>query len=354
MRKALIVILLCLMLPVCGSSYCYAQEKDWDKILDKYESLCESCLGLKMKAEAGEKVSRTAISSLFSSLSDLRAELRGGSGSMTDSQRRRFDRIKSRYASIFGVEESPAAEPDERPEEQAERPEVKLIERPEVRPTLPQPRRQKEIIEVKTEENEVFERPVLAPLPQPCGISALAITDHFPALIPASGSIQDAIVPGKRKLGGSVLAVMSVWPELSYGASFSLFEKGCGWGGYVKFHSNFKSDGHSYNCNSDGSWDGGKIWPSGKSSVSCLQASAGMRKNFSQWCGMVAGTGYGKKTLLWEDVDHSWAKVKDKSVSGILLECGPVAYIGPLEIQAVLSTISFRTVAIEFAIGFRF
>ena len=61
----MLIILLCLMLPVCGGSHCRAQEKDWDKILDKYESLCESCLGLKMKAESGEKVSRTALSSLF-------------------------------------------------------------------------------------------------------------------------------------------------------------------------------------------------------------------------------------------------------------------------------------------------
>ena len=337
----MLIILLCMMLPVCGGSHCCAQEKDWDKILDKYESLCESCLGLKMKAEAGEKVSRTALSSLFLSLSDLRAELRGGSGSMTESQRRRFDRIKSRYASLFGMEEGPEAEP-------ADRPEVK----PE--PALPKPGRKKEIIEVKAEEKEVFERPDLTALPQPCRITATAVTGIVRTLIPSSDSIRAVIVPERHRIGGSVSAVMSVWPELSYGASLSIFEKGCGWGGYVKFHSNFKSAAHTYVCDADGNRDGGKIWPTGNSSVSCLHASIGMRKNFGRWCGMMAGTGYGRKTLLWEDIDRSWAKVSDKSASGILLECGPVVDAGPLEIQAVLSTIAFRTIALEIAVGFNF
>ena len=69
---------------------------------------------------------------------------------------------------------------------------------------------------------------------------------------------------------------------------------------------------------------------------------------------MMAGTGYGRKSLLWEDIDRSWAKVRDRSASGFLLECGPVADAGPLEIQAVLSTIAFRTIALEIAVGFNF
>ena len=38
MRKALLIILLCMMLPVCGGSHCCAQEKDWDKILERLVS----------------------------------------------------------------------------------------------------------------------------------------------------------------------------------------------------------------------------------------------------------------------------------------------------------------------------
>ena len=40
-------------------------DKDWDRILDKYESLCESCIQLKLKAEAGEKISKSAFGKLF-------------------------------------------------------------------------------------------------------------------------------------------------------------------------------------------------------------------------------------------------------------------------------------------------
>ena len=65
-------------------------DKDWDRILDKYESLCESCIQLKLKAEAGEKISKSAFGKLFSSLAELRTELKEGSGSMSEQQRERF------------------------------------------------------------------------------------------------------------------------------------------------------------------------------------------------------------------------------------------------------------------------
>ena len=65
MKKSLIVIFLCLfMLPVYGGNM--SVDKDWDRILDKYESLCESCIQLKLKAEAGEKISKSAFGKLFS------------------------------------------------------------------------------------------------------------------------------------------------------------------------------------------------------------------------------------------------------------------------------------------------
>lgn len=114
MRKSLLVILLCLMLPAFGGISCYAAIKDWDKILDKYEKLCESCLQMKMKAESGEKVSKVSLGRLFSSLSELRGELKSGSGSMSVSQRERFEQIRTRYSSLFGIEETQdeAAKPE--------------------------------------------------------------------------------------------------------------------------------------------------------------------------------------------------------------------------------------------------
>ena len=79
MRKFFLVIFLSLaVLPLPGSVS--AVDKDWDGILDKYEFLCGSCLQLKLKAEAGEKVSRTEFSKLFSALAlALSRTLRTGS-----------------------------------------------------------------------------------------------------------------------------------------------------------------------------------------------------------------------------------------------------------------------------------
>ena len=87
--------------------------KDWDRILDKYESLCESCIQLKLKAEAGEKISKSAFGKLFSSLAELRTELKEGSGSMSEQQRERFASIRARYSAVFGGTQAVAQEQHE-------------------------------------------------------------------------------------------------------------------------------------------------------------------------------------------------------------------------------------------------
>ena len=96
------------------------------------------------------------------------------------------------------------------------------------------------------------------------------------------------------------------------------------------------------------------MWTSGNASVSYLHTSAGVRKNFGKWFGITGGAGYGRKVVLWEDLSGEWAKVKDLSTSGVLLECGVIFDAGPVEIQAGISTVSFRTVSLEFGAGFLF
>ena len=46
--------------------------------------------------------------------------------------------------------------------------------------------------------------------------------------------------------------------------------------------------------------------------------------------------------------------MKDLSTSNVLLECGLIVDAGPVEIQAGVSTIAFRTISLDFGLGFRF
>ncbi|MGN0188582.1 MAG: hypothetical protein ACI395_03620, partial [Candidatus Cryptobacteroides sp.] len=80
MRCLLTIFVLFLLNPFSGNSTALPVEKDWDRILDKYESLCDECADLKLRAEAGERVSRSSFNKLVSALRELRQELRDGSG----------------------------------------------------------------------------------------------------------------------------------------------------------------------------------------------------------------------------------------------------------------------------------
>lgn len=353
MKKSLIVIFLCLfMLPVYGGNM--SVDKDWDRILDKYENLCESCIQLKLKAEAGEKISKSAFGKLFSSLAELRTELKEGSGSMSEQQRERFASIRARYSAVFGGTQAVAQEQHEDTPEVHERSgSAHPLTKPFVRNDKPIATASKDRgREITASQDSSRQRP--APLPRLYSPEADLQFQYPRALAECTYhcDVPRDVVP--RRVYGSVSFVMAVWPVLSYGGSLSLFDKDTYWGGYVRFHSNFKPVAHSYICSSDSSWEGGTMWPSGNSQISILQASAGVRKNFGPWFGITAGAGYGRKVVLWEDLSGVWAKVQDLSTSNVLLECGLIVDAGPVEIQAGVSTIAFRTISLDFGLGFRF
>ena len=368
MKKSLIVIFLCLfMLPVYGGNM--SVDKDWDRILDKYESLCESCIQLKLKAEAGEKISKSAFGKLFSSLAELRTELKEGSGSMSEQQRERFASIRARYSAVFGGTQAVAQEQHEDipgvpersgPAHPLAKPVVrndKLIAASKDNTSSQDSGReitssQDSVREITAAQDSSPQRP--EPLPRLYSPEADLQFQYYGTLAECSYHCdvpRDAV---PRRVYGSVSFVMAVWSVLSYGGSLSLFDKDTYWGGYLRFHSNFKPVVHSYICSSDSSWDGGTMWPSGNSQISILQASAGVRKNFGPWFGISAGAGYGRKVVLWEDLSGEWAKVQDLSTSNVLLECGLIVDAGPVEIQAGVSTIAFRTISLDFGLGFRF
>ena len=347
MKKTLLVIVLCLIvLPVCGGSV--AVDKDWDRVLDKYESLCESCIQMKLKAEAGEKVSKSAFLKLFSSLAELRTEVREGTGLMTEQQRVRFKSIRARYAAVFG-----GAQAGDQNLEQSEG--IPVVQK-RIYPANPVSNPKNVVhndkpIEIAAKDSVRQRQEAVPRLYMPVADLLVPYTVDLADCSWQCDVTRD-VVP--RRIFGSASFVMAVWPVLSYGGSLSLSDRHTLWGGYVRFHSNFKPVTYSYICSSDGSWDGGTMWPSGNSKISIMQASVGVRKNFGPWFGISVGTGYGTKVVLWEDLEGEWVKVQDLSTSNVLLECGLILDAGPVEIQAGISTIAFRTISLELGLGFQF
>ena len=365
MKTSCSLILSLLLLALSGGSLCHAAEKDWDRILDKYEALCESCLELKVKAESGEKVSKASLGRLYSSLLDLRSQLRSGTGSMSEVQRRRFERLKTTYSLLFGIEETIEDTHEDTREESREdavegtkpqAPPAPVKSLPSVRPSrtacyLPPSE------DAKDSSSSV--RASFPELPQVAGLSSGPVVQmhSLEGLAEPGYSLKDPVreLPsGSRHLSGSVVAAVSPWPDLSFGGSVSIFVKDFPWGVYARFRSNFAGGSWSYLCNSDGSCEGGNFWPSGGRSISVMHSCLGVRKNLGRRFSILAGAGYGRKVVLWEDVDRNWAKVNDLSASGLALECGPAATWGPVELQILFSTIDVRTASIEFAFGFRF
>lgn len=104
MRNLLGHILLCLALVagLCLPAAASPQKDGFDRALDKYEAICDRCLGLRMRVEAGEKVEMSALKALLSELSSLRRTLSGASGKMSAAQAERFEAIRSRYISGMG------------------------------------------------------------------------------------------------------------------------------------------------------------------------------------------------------------------------------------------------------------
>lgn len=336
---SLLVPLLCV--PCTAGFYAVAAPpvEDMDKALDKYELLCDECVDLMLRLEAGEKVSRSVVSGLLSSLSDLRKLLRESSGSMTPAQRKRFERIKERYAMAAGGPKETERVPVSVPE-----PPVKTAP-PVVMPVAPA------VAEVKVERKSM-------------GDTLQALSYSFPSVVgmEISGPQRSARLvtsamrrkQAKRRFTYSLGASISVVPDLSYGAVFSMMSNANGFGGYVKFTGNFASFDYDYECLSDGSFSGGTIWTNGNSSVSVMNFTAGLRKNFWPFLGCYAGAGYGRYATFWYDVSDNRAKVTDYSVSGASFECGLLLDLGYVEFSAGVSTIAFRYSSLDLGISIRF
>ena len=284
--------------PVC------AQERNADNLGDKleqYESLCRTCLNLKQRIASGENVSRNEAKMHIDDFVAMNKELQSVEADMTVVQRLRFSAISSWFSTGVEPQETDTA------------------------------------------------------LPQlSCNLAgnSLVATTGSHAAIAEVPSMQAGLPAHRYVEPRRNLILMS---------SFALPDFSCGliagyqyglWGGYAGFRSNYVSAKTSYSCLSDGSLpDWGSMWSTGRSRKSNLSITAGCLIGLGARFSMYVGTGYGWRTLAWEDVDGEWAEISDWSHRGVAFETGAIFIWKRLAVSAGISTVSFRTCSLNVGVG---
>ncbi|MGM9788216.1 MAG: hypothetical protein ACI3ZF_04845 [Candidatus Cryptobacteroides sp.] len=312
-----------------------ARVRDWDKVLDRYEKLCDKCLELKRQEESGETISKRELSKLMKELGSLKNELKEGSGKMSPEQKERFQRIRNRFISMPIPEPiSAPPSPSATPAIVVQLPAQERLSRPEPTPEdqpIPTPKRHIQMPE----------------LPKYQSSNSLSLPEV--EKIPASKS---QLLGRKYFVSGS--ANVCIYPRLSYGIMCALDPVECLWGTYLRFSSNFISRDYDYDCLSNGDTSFGSIWTSGESSYSSRQWAAGACYRLNNWLRIYAGAGYGQVVTCWEDSSGSWARVVDLSPCGILLDAGALFNLGKLEVNIGINCTAFKLTALQIGIGYGF
>lgn len=366
-------------------------QTDWDKVLDRYETLCNQCIDLKLRAESGEKVSGAEFSRLIGNLNNLRKLLREDSGSMSPAQRSRFSRIRDRYSNVFGkgsrtkvrvnadeasgLGSGEVSHAENRTEKQAGAQtsgwlnaghsvgDQGVPDDSQIGATGSQ--------HGVTGVQQHGGTGNLNGVTGSHGVSA-GSTLYIPETLSRSGLTSEAFSFGvtdiiqkdkgidpnhkrePRRIAVGAAGMVAAAPEFLYGGMVSVVFRKNDWGAYAKYLSDYQSNSSSYNCTSDGKFSGGKMWLSGNTRTSSYMFSAGARKVIWKGLGAFAGVGYGAHSVYWEDVSGNWAKVTDSSVNGAIIEAGVSYTLKPVEFFVGVSTISFGYNSLECGIGLRF
>ena len=278
-------------------------QESLDSELERYESMCAVCLDLKSRMAKGELISRDEAKSTIDFFLTTNKRLKSKEHEMTALQRQRFRNVGEwvttgvRPQKPFGMESLPALE---------------------------------------------------------CSLpSRIIVNDPAGILNPQRDlDLPPSVRLWKYRTDFILLAEMSA-PDLSYG--FRAGVKGRTFGGYMAFRSNFVKASADYACQSDGTLEnGGIFWPDGAERTASFAASAGFLAQAATWLTFYAGAGYGKRQLLWQDIDGGWAEVSDWSVKGLEMEAGAIFRWNRMAFSAGVSTVRFRTCSATVGVGFCF
>lgn len=294
--------ILALVLCIFVFHHAKAQES-LDSELERYESMCAVCLDLKTRMDKGEQISREEAKATIDFFVTTNKRLKAREGEMTVLQRRRFRDVGIWFStgvrpqSTFGAESLPALE---------------------------------------------------------CSLPSRIIVNDLAGILTPQRDLDlpPSVRLWKYRTDFILLAEMSA-PDLSYGLRAGV--KGRTFGGYMAFRSNFVKASADYVCQSDGTLENGSsIWPGGAEKNTYLSLSAGFLAQAASWLTFYVGAGYGKRQLLWQDVDGGWAEVSDWSVKGLEMEAGAIFRWNRLAFSAGVSTVRFRTCSATVGVGFCF
>lgn len=283
MNKVLVSFLLMLFLAFPAS----AQRTDgYDSALDKYESICDRCLELRARVEAGQSVDTEALRGLLAELSSLRKTLSGASGKMSAAQSERFEAIKARYTSGIGGKSKT----------------TELL--PRLSP-LAMPGLRTNDLGIsesgvwRTADSEASSNPAVASNPVTESLSSKSAVSNVRVAVLASGGC---------------------FPTPSFGALAAVSWRRVGL--YAGYRGNFKSGEYDYVCSSDGVSEYGRVWASGAVRRSRGVVAGGLCVFPTRRLGFYAGAGRSSYTLCWEDSTGKWAEVEDRSYDGFAVDAG--------------------------------
>lgn len=351
-------------------------QTDWDKVLDRYEALCDQCIDLKLRAESGEKVSGAEFSRLVGNLNNLRKLLREDSGSMSPAQRSRFSRIRDRYSNVFGngsrtkvrvnADEASGSGSGEVPHGESRTDKQaragyglagshgENTKYAGARSDSEQSTVSRGVSGIIGERGAAGSTLYIPETLSTSGLTAEAFSFGAMNIIQRDKGIDPNPKREPRRVAVGAAGMVAAAPEFLYGGMVSVVFRKNDWGAYAKYLSDYQSNSSSYNCTSDGKFSGGKMWLSGNTRTSSYIFSAGARKIIWKGLGAFAGVGYGAHSVYWEDVSGNWAKVTDSSVNGAIIEAGVSYTYKLLELFVGVSTISFGYNSLECGIGLRF
>lgn len=380
-----IISIIFLYITQSAGSFPMPAQTDWDKVLDRYEALCNQCIDLKLRAESGEKVSGAEFSRLVGNLNNLRKLLREDSGSMSPAQRARFGRIRDRYSNVFGKGSRTKVRVNADEASGSGSGDVSHAENRTGKQAGAQANGRPDAghsaggqgVDGGTGDRGVAgsqQHGVTGDLHGVTGSHGVSAgsTLYIPETLSTSGLTAEAFSFGAmniiqrdkgidpnpkrepRRVAVGAAGMVAAAPEFLYGGIVSVVFRKNDWGTYAKYLSDYQSNSSSYNCTSDGKFSGGKMWLSGNTRTSSYMFSAGARKVIWKGLGAFAGVGYGAHSVYWEDVSGNWAKVTDSSVDGAIIEAGVSYTLKPVEFFVGVSTISFGYNSLECGIGLRF
>lgn len=276
---------LILLLLLAVTSTVSAQERVWSAALDRYEFICRRCADWRERVEEGKPVPKDSLKALTREISALKQNLQYALGDMSPGQRRRFEAIRDWFTTGSWPEYH-----------------IDAVSPCRITPTgRPRPPR------------GWIKEPLLP------------ISLRSSGSLPFSGALNGPISYRKPLRYPPFAGVtMGVYPDLSWGAFAGIDINRIGI--FLKGRTNFRSQPTAYNCLSDGTADGGFFWGGGEQAVQRHQLTLDFSYDILKRVSVYVGGGYGVRNLCWKDVNGQWARVSDRSFSGLALDAGLIVH----------------------------